>query len=98
MQVMKRRMVLLGLGGLAAIAATGWGAWRVSSRSAPSANRAVGALSAESARGNPNPLALYEARLPGLNGEPFALSALNRVFSPTSARLATSAMPCAFAT
>ena len=76
MQVMKRRMVLLGLGGLAAIAATGWGAWRVSSRSAPSANRAVGALSADSARGNPNPLALYEARLPGLNGESFALSAL----------------------
>ena len=75
MQAMKRRTVLLGVGGLTAIAASGWGAWRASSRSAPAANRAVGA-SVEPARANANPLALFNARLPGLDGQEVLLSAL----------------------
>jgi thiol-disulfide isomerase/thioredoxin len=72
---MKRRTVLLGLGGLAAMAVSGWAAWRASSRSAPAANRAVG-LSAEPVRVQPNPRALYDARLPGLDGQEFFLSGL----------------------
>ena len=60
MQAMKRRTVLLGVGGLAAMAVSGWAAWRASSRSAPAANRAVGA-STELARVSANPLALYGA-------------------------------------
>jgi thiol-disulfide isomerase/thioredoxin len=75
MPVMKRRTVLLGVGGLAAIAVSGWAAWRASSRSAPAANRAVGAA-AEPARVSANPLALYNARLPGLDGQEFLLSSL----------------------
>ena len=75
MQSMQRRTILLGLGGLAAMAAAGWAAWRASSRAAPSANRAVG-LPAEPTRAQPNPRALYEARLPGLDGQEFLLSAL----------------------
>lgn len=75
MQTMKRRTVLLGVGGLAAIAVSGWAAWRASSRSAPAANRAVGP-SAELARASANPLALYGARLQGLDGQEFALSTL----------------------
>ena len=75
MHAMKRRTVLLGLGGLAAMAVSGWAAWRASSRSAPAANRAVG-LSAEPVRVQPNPLALYDARLPGLDGQEFLLSSL----------------------
>ena len=76
MAVMKRRTILLGAAGLAAIAATGWGAWRVSSRSAPAANRAVGAQGAEASRPPPNPAALFDARLVGLDGQEFALSEL----------------------
>jgi thiol-disulfide isomerase/thioredoxin len=72
---MKRRTVLVGVGGLAAIAVSGWAAWRASSSSAPAANRAVGA-SAEPARVSANPLALYNARLPGLDGQEFLLSTL----------------------
>ena len=75
MQAMKRRTVLLGAGGLGAIAVTGWAAWRASSRSAPAANRAVG-MSAEPTRVSANPQALYQARLPGLDGKEFSLSAL----------------------
>jgi len=75
MQAMKRRTVLLGVGGLAAMAVSGWAAWRSSSRSAPAANRAVGS-SAEPARLGANPLALYDARLPGLDGQEVSLSAL----------------------
>jgi thiol-disulfide isomerase/thioredoxin len=75
MQAMKRRTVLVGVGGLAAIAVSGWAAWRASSSSAPAANRAVGA-SAEPARVSANPLALYNARLPGLDGQEFLLSTL----------------------
>jgi len=75
MQAMKRRTILLGAGGLAAMAATGWAAWRASSRSAPAANRAVG-VSGEPARANANPLALYDARLHGLDGQEFLLSTL----------------------
>ena len=75
MQTMKRRTVLLGVGGLAAIAVSGWAAWRASSRSAPAANRAVGP-SAELARASANPLALYGARLQSLDGQEFALSTL----------------------
>ena len=75
MQAMKRRTVLLGVGGLAAMAVSGWAAWRSSSRSAPAANRAVGS-SAETARLGANPLALYDARLPGLDGQEVSLSAL----------------------
>jgi thiol-disulfide isomerase/thioredoxin len=70
---MKRRTVLLGVGGLATMALSGWAAWRASARSAPAANRAV-AGSSESVRANP--LALYDARLPGLDGQEFSLSAL----------------------
>jgi len=75
MHAMKRRTVLLGLGGLAAMAVSGWAAWRASSRSAPAANRAVGP-SAESVRAQPNPRALYDAQLPGLDGQEFLLSSL----------------------
>ena len=75
MQAMKRRTVLLGVGGLAAMAVSGWAAWRASSRSAPAANRAVGS-STELARVSANPLALYGARLPGLDGKEFSLSTL----------------------
>jgi thiol-disulfide isomerase/thioredoxin len=75
MQAMKRRTVLLGVGGLAAMAVSGWAAWRASSRSAPAANRAVGP-SSELARVGANPLALYGARLPGLDGQEFSLSTL----------------------
>jgi len=75
MQPMKRRTVLLGVGGLAAMTAAGWAAWRASSRSAPAANRAVGA-STEPARATVNSRALYEARLPGLDGQEFLLSTL----------------------
>ena len=75
MQAMKRRTVLVGVGGLAAIAVSGWAAWRASSSSAPAANRAVGA-SAEPARVSANPLALYNARLPGLDGQEFLLNTL----------------------
>lgn len=75
MQAMKRRTILLGAGGLVAMAAAGWSAWRASSRSAPAANRAVGA-SSEPARASANPLALYDARLPGLDGQEFLLSTL----------------------
>jgi thiol-disulfide isomerase/thioredoxin len=57
------------------MAVSGWAAWRASSRSAPAANRAVG-LSAEPVRVQPNPLALYDARLPGLDGQEFLLSSL----------------------
>jgi thiol-disulfide isomerase/thioredoxin len=72
---MKRRTVLVGVGGLAAIAVSGWAAWRASSSSAPAANRAVGA-SVEPARVSANPLALYNARLPELDGKEFLLSTL----------------------
>ena len=75
MHAMKRRTVLLGLGGLAAMAVSGWAAWRASSRSAPAANRAVGP-SAESVRAQPNSRALYDAQLPGLDGQEFLLSSL----------------------
>ncbi len=75
MQPMKRRTVLLGVGGLAAMTAAGWAAWRASSRSAPAANRAVGP-STEPARATVNSRALYEARLPGLDGQEFLLSTL----------------------
>ena len=73
---MKRRTVLLGAGGLAAMAVTGWAAWRNSSRSAPAANRAAGALGAQTPATQPNPRALFDARLPGLDGHEFALQAL----------------------
>ena len=73
MQAMKRRTVMLGVGGLATMALSGWAAWRASSRSAPAANRAV-AASSEPARANP--LVLYDARLPGLDGQEFSLSTL----------------------
>lgn len=75
MHAMKRRTVLLGSGGLAAMAVSGWAAWRASSRSAPAANRSVG-VSAESVRAQPNPRALYDSRLPGLDGQEFLLNAL----------------------
>jgi thiol-disulfide isomerase/thioredoxin len=75
MQAMKRRTVLLGMGGLTAMAVSGWAAWRTSSRSAPAANRAVGP-SPELARTSANPLALYGARLPDLDGQEVSLSTL----------------------
>jgi len=75
MQAMKRRTILLGAGGLVAMATAGWAAWRTSSRSAPAANRAVGAAS-EPARASAKPRALYDARLPGLDGQEFSLSTL----------------------
>jgi thiol-disulfide isomerase/thioredoxin len=74
MQAMKRRTVLIGAGGVAAMAASGWAAWQFSARSAPAANRAM--VASEPGRASANPLALYEARLPGLDGQEFALSQL----------------------
>ena len=76
MYLMQRRTVLVGLVGLTAIAAIGWGAWRASAGSAPAANRAVASSNADSVKDMRNAAALYEARLPGLDGQEFALAAL----------------------
>lgn len=61
---MKRRTVIVGAGGLAAMGVAGWLGWRESSRRAPQANRAV--RQAEPAQ--PDPGALFAASLPDLQG------------------------------
>jgi thiol-disulfide isomerase/thioredoxin len=73
---MKRRTIIFGAAGLAAIAATAWMAWQSTSRRAPAANRAAGLPGSAPPKVEPNPRALYEATLPDLTGSPVALKRL----------------------
>ena len=73
---MKRRTLIFGGAGLAAIATTAWLAWQSTSRRAPAANRAVSLPSAMLHKVEPNPRVLYEATLPDLTGSPVALKQL----------------------
>ena len=76
METMKRRTIIFGGAGLAAIATTAWLAWQSTSRRAPAANRAVGMPGSAPRKLEPNPRALYEATLPDLTGRPVALKRL----------------------
>jgi thiol-disulfide isomerase/thioredoxin len=76
MEAMKRRTIIFGGAGLAAIATTAWLAWQSTSRRAPAANRAVGMPGSAPRKLEPNPRALYEATLPDLTGRPVALKRL----------------------
>lgn len=76
MEVMKRRTIIFGGAGLAAIGTTAWLAWQSTSRRAPAANRAVGMPGSAPRKAEPNPRALYEATLPDLTGRPVALERL----------------------
>lgn len=76
MEAMKRRTVIFGGVGLAAIATTAWWAWQSTSRRAPAANRAVGMPGGAPRKAEPNPRALYEATLPDLTGRTVALQRL----------------------
>ena len=76
MEAMKRRTIIFGGAGLAAIAITAWLAWQSTSRRAPAANRAVGIPGSAPRKLEPNPRALYEATLPDLTGRPVALKRL----------------------
>lgn len=70
MRSMKRRTLLLGAAGLGAMATTAWFAFDISSRKAPSANRAAttGAIAKPSIR----PGALVDATFPDLTGREIA--------------------------
>ena len=61
MCLMKRRTILFGAGGLAAMLGTAWFAWKSSSTRAPAANRAIGAQPASNAAVKADPAAFYEA-------------------------------------
>lgn len=76
MKAMKRRTIIFGGAGLAAIATTAWLAWQSTSRRAPAANRAVGMPGSAPRKLEPNSRALYEATLPDLTGRPVALKRL----------------------
>jgi thiol-disulfide isomerase/thioredoxin len=76
MEAMKRRTIIFGGAGLAAIATTAWLAWQSTSRRAPAANRAVGMPGSAPRKLEPNSRALYEATLPDLTGRPVALKRL----------------------
>ena len=76
MEAMKRRTIIFGGAGLAAIGTTAWLAWQSTSRRAPAANRAVGMPGSAPRKLEPNPRALYEATLPDLTGRPVALERL----------------------
>lgn len=75
MCLMKRRTILFGAGGLAAMLGVAWFAWKSSSTRAPAANRAIGAQSANNAAVKADPAAFYEASLPDLDGQTIALRA-----------------------
>ena len=70
---MKRRTLLIGAGGLAAMLSVGWLGWRESARRAPQANRAA-ATAAPTTRPEPRPQAFFEATLPDLAGNAQAMS------------------------
>ncbi len=76
MEAMKRRTIIFGGAGLAAIGTTAWLAWQSTSRRAPAANRAVGMPGSALRKAEPNPRTLYEATLPDLTGRPVALERL----------------------
>ena len=76
MEAMKRRTIIFGGAGLAAIGTTAWLAWQSTSRRAQAANRAVGMPGSALRKAEPNPRALYEATLPDLTGRPVALERL----------------------
>ena len=73
MRSMKRRTVLFGVGGLAAMLSAGWFAWRESSRKAPMANRTA-ALGTAPSRATPSASVLLQATLPDLEGKDVAFS------------------------
>ena len=70
---MKRRTILFGAGGLAAMLGTAWFAWKSSSSRAPAANRAIGVQVPSDSSAKADPGAFYGASLPDLDGKPFAL-------------------------
>ena len=73
MWLMKRRTILFGAGGLAAMLGITWFAWKSSSSGAPAANRAIGVQAPSDSSAKADPGAFYGASLPDLDGRPFAL-------------------------
>ncbi len=72
---MKKRTLILGAGGLAAIGAAGFGAWRASSQGAPQANKAVSARAAQGAAQDGGAREFFDTSMPDLQGQAVALSA-----------------------
>ncbi|MCC7227106.1 MAG: TlpA family protein disulfide reductase [Burkholderiaceae bacterium] len=71
---MKKRTLILGAGGLAAIGAAGFGAWRASSQGAPQANKAVSARAAQGAAQDGGAREFFDTSMPDLQGQAVALS------------------------
>ena len=70
---MKRRTILFGAGGLAAMLGTAWFAWKSSSSRAPAANRAIGVQVPSDSSAKVDLGAFYGASLPDLEGRSVAL-------------------------
>ena len=70
---MKRRTILFGAGGLAAMLGTAWFAWKSSSSRAPAANRAIGVQVPSDSSAKADLGAFYGASLPDLEGRSVAL-------------------------
>lgn len=71
---MKKRTLILGAGGLAAIGVAGYGAWRASSQGAPKANQAVSARVAQASAPDAGAREFFETSIPDLEGQAVALA------------------------
>ncbi len=69
---MKKRTLILGAGGLAAIGVAGYGAWRASSHGAPKANQAVSSRVAQAPDAGAREF--FESSMPDLQGQAIALA------------------------
>ena len=69
---MKKRTLILGAGGLAAIGVAGYGAWRASSQGAPKANQAVSSRVAQAPDAGAREF--FESSMPDLQGQAIALA------------------------
>ena len=71
---MKKRTLILGAGGLAAIGVAGYGAWRASSQRAPRANQAVASLGSRTSAQDAGARAFFGSSVPDLQGQDVALA------------------------
>ena len=71
---MKKRTLILGAGGLAAIGVAGYGAWRASSQGAPKANQAVSSRAAQASVTDAGAREFFEASMPDLQGQAVPLA------------------------
>ena len=71
---MKKRTLILGAGGLAAIGVAGYGAWRASSQGAPKANQAVSSRAAQPSAPDAGAREFFESSMPDLQGQAVSLA------------------------